>query len=408
MTTVKAVPKRVHPRSSLLALATVLAGACAKPPAPASVTSATTSTPPAATVASSTSADRAATVAPGDSSTTKERSTASIATGVYVIRHEDAPDTFPQGNTTVIVGEREALAIDSCYLPSSAKKDVAQIKQWTNKPVRYLVNTHWHYDHTMGNGVYKDAFPGLSIVAHVETKKQIEGYNPQWFTKFPDRANVFKQRIEARKDQDGRPLTEGEIAELKTAVAGIEPVWTELREIAARRDLVPTIAFERELDIDLGGREVRLLHLGRGNTAGDAIAYLPREKILIAGDLLDHPVPYLGGGYPRELIATLEAMARLDFEYAVPGHGKVLRGKAHLEQIIGFLRFITTQVDREVHRTGSGPRNLDNVKKAILAMPDIGVWRQRFAGDDKENIDFFDGFALNGVITAAYAEIWPR
>jgi cyclase len=397
----------------IVGVAALLLGACGAKPPPASSTSASETTaiaalPPAPTVASSTVSGRPTTVAAGDSSTTRERSTSQIATGVYVVRHEDAPDTFPQGNTTLIVGEREALVVDSCYLPSSAKKDIAQIKQWTNKPVRYLVNTHWHYDHTMGNGAYKDAFPGLSIVAQTETRKQIEGYNPQWFAKFPDRGNVFKQRIEAKKDADGRPLTDGEIAELKTAIAGIEPVWAELREIAARRDMVPTIAFDRSLDLDLGGREVRLMHLGRGNTAGDAILYLPREKILIAGDLLDHPVPYLGGGFPRELIATLEAMARLDFEIAVPGHGKVLRGKAHLEQIIDFLKFIVTQVDREVHRTGSGPRNVENVRKAILAMSDIAVWRQRFAGDDKENRDFFDGFALQGVITAAYAEIWPR
>ncbi|MET0593014.1 MAG: MBL fold metallo-hydrolase [Polyangiaceae bacterium] len=391
-------------------VAVLLLSACATKPPPVSATSSATPNlaAPAPTIASISMTDRPATVAAGDSSTTKERSSASIATGVYVVRHEDAPDTFPQGNTTLIVGEREALVVDSCYLPSSAKKDIAQIKQWTTKPVRYLVNTHWHYDHTMGNGAYKDAFPGLSIVAHTETRKQIEGYNPQWFAKFPDRANVYKPRIEAPKDADGRALTDGEIAELKTAVAGIEPVWTELREIAARRDMVPTVSFDRSLELDLGGRDVKLLHLGRGNTAGDAVIYLPREKILIAGDLLDHPVPYLGGGFPRELIATLEAIARLDFEIAVPGHGKVLRGKAHLEQIIDFLKFIVTQVDREVHRTGSGPRNVENVRKAILAMSDIAVWRQRFAGNDKENIDFFDGFALQGVITAAYAEIWPR
>jgi glyoxylase-like metal-dependent hydrolase (beta-lactamase superfamily II) len=359
------------------------------------------------TIASGVSATPS-TIAPGDSIATHERSTVQIAPGVYVIRHEDAPDTFPQGNTMVVVGDREALVLDSCYLPSSAKKDIAQIRKWTNKPVRYLVNSHWHYDHTMGNGAYKDAFSGLTIVSHSETRKQIEGYNPQWFTKFPDRAKTFKQRIESGKDADGRQLTEGEIAEFKTALAGIEPVWAEFRALGARRDMVPSLAFDREFDVDLGSREVRVLHLGRGNTAGDAVVYLPREKILAAGDLLDHPVPYLGGGYPVELIATLESMARLDFETIVPGHGKVLQGKAYLGQVIEFLRTVVTEVDREIHRTGSGPRNLDAVKKAVLAKVDVATWRQRFAGDDKENRDFFDGFSMSGLITAAYAELWPR
>jgi glyoxylase-like metal-dependent hydrolase (beta-lactamase superfamily II) len=393
--------------------AVALAAACAaKPtavsPSAAQLAGTPTGAPAAALSLPSTPGERPSTRAPEDSVTTRERSNATLAAGIHVIRHEDAPDTFPQGNTTVIVGEREVLVVDSCYLPSSARKDIADIRKWTNKPVRYLVNTHWHYDHTMGNGVYKDAYPGLSIVAHRETKKQIEGYNPQWFAKFPDRATTFKQRVETGKDVDGKPLTAGEIAEFKTALAGVEPVWAEFRDLAARRDMAPTVAFERELDIDLGGRDVRILHLGRGNTAGDAVVYLPRDKILVTGDLLDHPVPYLGGGYPLELIATLEKMAALDFDWLVPGHGKVLRGKVYLEQVTEFLRVVVNQVDREIHRTGSGPRNLEAVKKAVLSNVDVAAWRERFAGDAKDSRDFFDSFSLSGLITAAYAELWPR
>ena len=69
---------------------------------------------------------------------------------------------------------------------------------------------------------------------------------------------------------------------------------------------------------------MQLRFLGRGNTGGDVVAYLPAEKILIAGDLLDHPVPYAFGGYPHEWIRTLQAMALLDFATVVPGHGRVL------------------------------------------------------------------------------------
>src|SRR5215210_6371860 len=101
-----------------------------------------------------------------DSVNTKERTVTKVAEGVYVIRHKDAPDTFPQGNTTVIIGDREVFVVDSCYLPSSAREDIAQIRQWTSKPVRYLLNTHWHYDHTLGNGTYWDGFPSLTIIAH--------------------------------------------------------------------------------------------------------------------------------------------------------------------------------------------------------------------------------------------------
>jgi cyclase len=348
---------------------------------------------------------------PRDSTSTAERSTEQVADGVFEIRHQDAPDSFPQGNTTVIVGARDVLVVDACYLPSSAEQDVAQIRAWTDKPVRYLVNTHWHYDHTMGNGVYRDAFRGISIVAHVETRKQIAGYNPQWFANFPKRGDQFREAIASGKDANGRVLTPGELAEYEHALAGLDPVGREFEPLAARTDLAPDRTFDRELVIDLGGREVRLLHLGRGNTAGDAVAWLPAERILVAGDLLDHPVPYLGGGYPIEEIATLEALERLGGETIVPGHGMVLRGAggaAYLRQVIEFIEAVVAAVDDEQHRAGGGPRKLDIVKAAVLARLPVAAWRWRFAGEDEEAGDFFESFALDGAITATYAALWGR
>ncbi|HEX8176234.1 MAG TPA: MBL fold metallo-hydrolase [Pyrinomonadaceae bacterium] len=343
-----------------------------------------------------------------DSVVTRKRSVTKLAEGIYVIRHPDAPDTFPQGNTTVIIGEREVLVIDSCYMPSSAREDIAQIRQWTTKPVRYLVNTHWHYDHTMGNGVYAEAFPGLSIIAQAETRKQIEGYNPGWFARFPRRAEIFRQRLESGKDANGRPLTETEKREFEKAIAGIAPVQAEFKNLV---DRFPNVTFDREMAVNLGDREVQIKHLGRGNTAGDTIVYLPKEKILIAGDLLDHPVPYLGGGYPSELVRTLREMAMIDTLTFVPGHGEVLQGsygRAYLNQVIEFVQLIVSEVSRQIYLVGNGPRNLEAVREAMKKEIDFNAWRQKFAGDDEENRAFFDSFSLPGVVTAAYAEVWGR
>src|SRR5690348_1180905 len=100
-----------------------------------------------------------------DKPTVKERSITKLADGVYEIRHPDAPDGFPNSNTTVVIGDKGVLVVDSCLLPSQAKLDIAQIKQWTTKPVLYVVNTHWHFDHTLGNATYLAAFPAAQIVA---------------------------------------------------------------------------------------------------------------------------------------------------------------------------------------------------------------------------------------------------
>jgi cyclase len=348
------------------------------------------------------------TVVFADSVNTRERTVTKVAEGVYVIRHPDAPDQFPQGNTTVIIGDREVLVVDSCYLPSAAREDIAQIRQWTSKPVRYLLNTHWHYDHTMGNGSYAEAFPSLAIIAHNETRRQIEGYNPGWFDRYPKRTAAFKKMLETGKEEDGRLLTEERKTEIRDSLPGREPVGAEFEKIV---DRLPNLMFDHELNIDLGNREVQIKHLGRGNTAGDAVIYLPKEKILITGDLLDHPVPYLGGGYPLELVTTLQKMALLDAQTFVPGHGEVLQGndgKIYLNLVIDFLQTVVSQVGKEVHRLGNSSRNLETVREAVLKAIDMTAWRQKFAGDDKDNRDFFDGFSLPGLITAAYAQVWGR
>ena len=342
-----------------------------------------------------------------DSSRTTARTVQKIAEGVYTIRHKDAPDTFPQGNTTVIIGDREVLVVDSCYLPSSAREDIAEIRKWTHKPVRYLVNTHWHFDHTMGNGTYWRAFPGMSIIAHIETAKQIAGYNPGWFERFSKRADRMRQILADGKDGNGKDLTDGDRKEYEEAIAGLAPVQEEFNTIV---DKAPTVSFDSEMRIDLGGREVRIMHLGRGNTAGDAVVFLPKEKILITGDLVVHPVPYMFGGYPGEFGRTLVKMEQIRFDTIVPGHGEVLRaeaGRNYVRQLSEFCEAVAELVSSELHRTGSGAGNLPAIREGVMKKLDVAAWRRKFAGEDKTEQDAFDT-TFAAMITAAFNEVNGR
>ena len=342
-----------------------------------------------------------------DSSRTKTRTVQKLAEGVYTIRHKDAPDTVPQGNTTVIIGNREVLVVDSCYLPSSAREDIAEIRKWTDKPVRYLVNTHWHFDHTMGNGTYWQAFPGLSIIAHTETAKQIAGYNPGWFERFPKRADRMRKILADGKDANGKTLSDGDRKEYEEAIAGLAPVQEEFKTIV---DHAPTISFDSEMTLDLGGREVRIMHLGRGNTAGDAIVFLPKEKILMTGDLVVHPVPYMFGGYPGEFGRTLTKMEQLRFETIIPGHGEVLNaaaGRNYVRQLAEFCEAVSELTSSELHRTGSGAANLPTVREGVMKKLDVAAWRHKFAGGDKAEQDAFDT-TFAAMITAAFNEIGGR
>lgn len=309
----------------------------------------------------------------GDAVLTKQRSIAQVATGVFVIRHQDAPNGIPNGNTEVIIGDREVLVVDSCYLASAARQDIAQIRQRTDKPVRYLVNTHWHNDHTMGNGTYSDAFPSLLIISHTETKTMMEGYLSAWFARHSKQIARLKQESATGKGDDGTPLTEAQVVEARKDLSGEDQVVAEFPNFIPR---LPDLTFEHELDLDLGNRLVQVKFLGRGNTAGDAVVFLPKEGILISGDIVVHPVPYLCSGYPSEWVETLQRLIDLNPQTIVPGHGEVLHQTRYLTEVQRLLTTVVGQVRHALYVQGNGAP-LEDVQKAVQQAVDFNALRRQ-------------------------------
>jgi cyclase len=342
----------------------------------------------------------AATLAFADSTTTTDRTVTKLAEGIYEIRHPDAPDTFPQSNTTVIIGEKSVLVVDSCLLPSTTRQDVDQIRTWTDKPVTYLVNTHWHFDHTLGNAVYAAAFPAIQIIAQTATRKTIADFNPGAVIRYPTRADRFKKVLESGKNPDGTPLTDADRLDYERSLKGLGPVVAEFKNVI---QLVPNVSFDHELSIDLGGRMVEIKFLGKGNTAGDTIVYLPKEKVLITGDLLDHPVPYMFGGFPVDFVNTLRAMLQLDAQIIVPGHGDVLRDKFYIEQTMELMQAVNTEVEKEINEG----KTLEEVQQGLPKTFDVKGWREKFAGTNHDDTGFFDQ-SFAGLVKASYNQIKAR
>lgn len=325
----------------------------------------------------------AAGVAGADSSVTTQRSVTKVAEGVWSIRHADSPDTNPQGNTTVIIGERAVLVVDSGYLPSSAAEDIAQIRRWTDRPVRYLLNTHWHPDHQRGNSVYADAFPDLTIVAHAETAKLMAAYDAANRERYPRLLQKMKETLQKKPD-----------AELQKTVDGRTRVLAELER---SRLQLPTLTFESELNLDLGNRIVEIRHTGIGDTRGDAWAWLPQEQVLVTGDVLVAPVPYFFAGYPEGLAHTLRRLLELDAKAIVPGHGDVMHDTSYLRAVVEMIETIAGQVNAAVVRIGSLSARLEDVRPQI----DVAEYRRRFAGDDPHNQEYFDE-SIEGLIKDAF------
>ncbi len=313
-----------------------------------------------------------------------ERKVTKLADGVYEIEHRQGGG----GNTTVIIGDRQVFVVDTGFLPSAAREDIAQIRQWTDKPVSFVLNTHFHNDHNFGNRAYMDAFPALTIIAQVETKKEMDRFGPGSLQREEKDSygnqQALHKMLETGKLPDGRALSEDDRKEALAELASGPKIIEEMKNVKFQS---ATLTFERGFSIDLGNREVQVKFLGRGNTPGDAVAYLPKEKIVIAGDLVDYPLPNVYDGYPAEWIQTLQTLAQLDANTIVPGHGPILHDKTYVYLLRELMQSAVDQVNEKLRQTAPAMfQTADDVKGSV----DLTPFRQRFAGNDAELSAAFD------------------
>jgi len=306
-----------------------------------------------------------------------QRTVTKLADGVYAIEHPGhRDDGMFSGNTTVVIGKRQILVVDSGYLPEVTREDIAQIRQWTDKPVTFLLNTHFHNDHNLGNTQYMAAFPAVTIIAHAETKKSMDMFGPGSAGR-EVRANARIQKmLDTGKGPDGQPLSTEDQAFVKKALQERLALTEDIKKVQFQS---ATLTFDHDFTVDLGDREVQIKFLGRGNTGGDAIAYLPKERIAVVGDLVGSPIPLANDGYPSEWIQTLQNLGQLDADQIVAGHGPVLHDKTRIFLFRDLLKSCVDQMNAKLMQLGPAmSRTIDEVQGSI----DLSAFRERFIGKD--------------------------
>jgi glyoxylase-like metal-dependent hydrolase (beta-lactamase superfamily II) len=333
-----------------------------------------------------------------DSSRTDERRVTQLADGVWEIRHRDPYPGFVHGNTTVVIGDRDVLVVDSCQTPGAAEEDIAQIRTWTDKPVRYVVNTHWHQDHNGGNERYRAAFPGVAILAHRETRAMTDstqgGVVPSWLRDSESGRKTAEETLAKGLGQNGKPLSDRSRKYLQQQIDQAPEIAEQAKRWVYQ---APTLTFDDGLDLDLGGRTALVRHPGRGNTGGDLIVYLPKEKILIVGDLVVHPVPFVFDGYPSEWVRTLEGLAAYDADIIVPGHGDIERDKVYLLQVRDLLQAVVAQVEAALRSTAEP--SLEDIKKKV----DVRALEEVMLAGAVDEKGFFD-YVVTSIAEVAYHE----
>lgn len=225
-------------------------------------------------------------------------------------------------NAAVILLEDGVMVVDTHSRPSAARGLMAQIRTVTDKPVKWVVDTHFHWDHYQGNQAYVGAWPsGTEIIASHATREAIES---RGIPRVKNEIVTAPRRLERLRAERARASAESDRQRLDAEIAAREAYVAELRSMQVT---LPSLTFEKSLVLHRGGRSVHILWLGKAHTDGDVIVYLPQDRVIATGDLLHGWLPYMGDSYPYDWIRTLEAAAALDFDAVIAGHGDVMRGK---------------------------------------------------------------------------------
>jgi glyoxylase-like metal-dependent hydrolase (beta-lactamase superfamily II) len=225
-------------------------------------------------------------------------------------------------NAAVVILDDGVLVVDTHSKPSAARALIEQIRTLTDKPVKWAVDTHFHWDHYQGNEAYPGAWPsGVEVISSEVTRESIEH---RGLPRVKRQILEMPREIEQLKADLARAT---DAAEKKRLAEDLRQAEAYLVELKAMQHTLPSLTFDRSLLLHRPSRSVQILWLGKAHTDGDVVVYLPKEKVLITGDLLQGWMPYMGDSYPYDWVKTLDEAMKLDFEIVIGGHGNVLRGK---------------------------------------------------------------------------------
>ena len=257
-----------------------------------------------------------------------------VANGVYFAFAR--PQAVGNCNAAIFVNSADVLVVDSHSKPSAAAGLIAQIrKQITTKPVRYLVDTHFHWDHVQGNAGYREAFgKDLKIISSARTKQlEQEFLQTRLRESLDPHGHPFSSQphipilLDAARQQLSAAGSEEEKARLAERIRQLQAFQQEMQNF---EPVYPTVTFNKTHVIKDKAHELHVEFHGRAHTAGDVVVYCPQKRVVATGDMVLGTLPFMGDSFPEEWPKTIDSVTKLDFDRVCGGHGTVGQGKQRM------------------------------------------------------------------------------
>ena len=320
---------------------------------------------------------------------------------VWVMRQPDRVWSAVIGNVEIIEQSDGVVLVDSGGTIPDGRDVVEAVARLTTKPIKAVIITHWHNDHPLGVPAILERFPKARIIATATTAKLMADPEILGVGVGKTDAKRAEERMKSSALRSANYLKGSNEAAHSPAVRreyAIEGAWVMTR---AKRQMtnyvaLPTETFTDRLVIDDPLTPVEALYLGRANTKGDAFVWLPRQKVMVAGDAVVAPSPY---GFTNPIgpwLDTFDRLERYDFQMLVPGHGKVQRDRAYLATLRWSMNDMRRQA-AELARTGATPEQAaEHFAKSEQ--------RRRFGATDAWSQRWLDAYWLDGMFATAFKQ----
>ena len=293
-----------------------------------------------------------------------------LADGVYLFRAPSDLDMWTATNVVAVVNDEDVTVFDTCTRPITARMVISEIRRITSKPVRTIINSHWHMDHWMGNAEFVKAYPRVQIIATAQTREYMKHVGNAFFAESINRGltnarTALEEAVRAGKTADGNVLTDAIRKEKEQEIAD---VLNFQKEAAENPHVLPNLVYNDALTFWRGNREFRLMSV-TGDASASTAMYLPAEKILVTGDALvspetgDGPPPWTTNSYAiTPWLATLRKFQSLDTSIIVPGQGAAFHDRTYLNLTTELFASILDQVHAAMER---GITKLAEVEAAV-------------------------------------------
>lgn len=322
-----------------------------------------------------------------------------VAPGVHVIRQRAPAFAGVIGNVTVIEQSDGLVLVDAGVSHGNGERIVQMIRSVSAKPVKAVVVTHWHFDHYLGLSAILAAWPNADVIAQEAAAADMDARNPtlpraasaEWEA---ERIRSLTEAYESiRTDQMAAAQTPEERAGWADIMANL-PYRVE--EARGSHLILPRRTYRDRLILPDANAPVEVSHAGRAHTTGDSIVWLPRQRVLVAGDIVGSPVPFMLQIYPSDMLTVFDRMRALQPAVVIPGHGAPLQGTAYLESLGAYVRDVQRQVT---------PLARVNVPlEEVAGRTDFAAQQRVFTSGNPWLGYWFGIYSLNPLIQSVYRE----